>query len=376
MKNLYLYLPPLLSDTFGFQEICDITDCMGILDDCTPYRGKVSRTDPYEPYNGPHMVTTWLRTSDVISGTKERILQIYNEQKRAFDAGFVLVGTGPVASMIGTDMEDVSDAISQIDGLPVAPVELGGHKYYDFGISETLLAMAKLLVKPFEKQSRCINLIGGNAIDWTGENVRSVKSWAQDCGYNVVSVWGGRETSDNLAKAAKAEINLVTAISGLATAKWLKKEFGTDYICAAPFGKSYTKTVLESLHSGAQPKTLDNASSPQVLIVGEQLMSNAIRATLNSDYGYDSVQVATFFTFDKSLSLPYDKRLKGEQALKELMEGGNYDMIIADPDLRVFRPDGCKWIDLPHGAVCYEFDGEPLPALVGEELNRWLDERI
>ena len=40
MKNLYKYLPPFLSDTFGFQEIIDVTDGMGILDDCVPYKGK------------------------------------------------------------------------------------------------------------------------------------------------------------------------------------------------------------------------------------------------------------------------------------------------------------------------------------------------
>ena len=376
MKNLYKYLAPFLADTFGFQEIIDVTDGMGILDDCSTYKGKVSRTDIYEPYGGSNLVTTWIRMGDVISGTKSKILETFRSRERDFEPSFVLVSTAPVSMMIGTDMSDVADAISNESGLPAAAVELGGHKFYDHGISETLLAMAKLLVEPAEKIPGTINLIGGNAIDWTGENVRAVTAWAQENGYKVISVWGGHEVSENLKQAAKAEINVVTAVSGMTTARWLEKEFGTPYVTAVPFGKSYSQLVLDAIKTCSAPNVPANEQQPKVLIIGEQLMSNAIRATLNLDYGIDTVQVVTFFSFDKTLAQPLDKRIKGEDGLIEIFESGVYDLVIADPDLRVLKPDGCKWFDLPHGAVCYEFDGQPLPVLVGEGLNNWLDKRI
>lgn len=373
MNNLYKYLTPFLADTFGFQEVLDVTDGMGILDDCSPYKGQVSRTDTAEPYGGLRMVSSWIRMEDVISGTKAKLLETFRNSCKDFDPAFVLIGTGPVASMIGTDLEDVADSITRESGIPAAAVELNGHKYYDQGISETLLALAKLLVQPAEEKiPGGINLIGGNAIDWTARNVRDVRTWAEENGFHVVSQWGGRETADNLRQAAKAEINLVTAASGLAVAKWMEQEFDIPYVAAAPFGRSLADRVASAVKSGTQPELPQSEEPASVLIVGEQLTSNAIRATLALDYDIRGVDVATFFTFNKALAQPNDKRVKGEDAMKKLM-GGGYDLIIADPDLRVLAPENCHWIDLPHGAICFENTGDPVPLLTGENLNRWLD---
>lgn len=374
MNNLYKYLTPFLADTFGFQEVIDVTDGMGILDDCSGYKGRVSRTDAAEPYAGSRMVTSWIRMEDVISGTKAKLLETFRNSCKDFAPAFVLVGTAPVASMIGTDLEDVADSITRESGIPAASVELNGHKYYDQGISETLLALAKLLVQPTqEKIPGGINLIGGNAIDWTTRNVRDVRAWAEANGFHVVSQWGTRETAANLRQAAKAEINLVTAASGLATAKWMEQELDIPYIAAAPFGRSWADRTAAALKSGTQPQLPQNEEPASVLIIGEQLTSNAIRATLALDYDIRGVDVATFFTFNKPLASPNDKRLKSEDALQKLMHSGNYDLIIADPDLRVLAPEDCRWIDLPHGAVCFECAGDAVPQLTGENLNRWLD---
>ena len=374
MNNLYKYLTPFLADTFGFQEVIDVTDGMGILDDCSGYKGRVSRTDTAEPYAGSRMVTSWIRMEDVIGGTKNKILETFRNSYQEFDPAFVLIGTAPVASMIGTDLEDVADSIARESGIPAASVELNGHKYYDQGISETLLALAKLLVQPAqEKIPGGINLIGGNAIDWTTRNVRGVRTWAEANGFQVVSQWGARETSDNLRQAAKAEINLVTAASGLATAKWMEQEFDIPYVAAAPFGRSWADRTAAAVKNGTQPEPPQSEEPSSVLIIGEQLTSNAIRATLALDYDIRGVDVATFFTFNKALANPNDKRLKSEDALKKLMQSGNYDLIIADPDLRVLAPEDRRWIDLPHGAVCFECAGDAVPPLTGENLNRWLD---
>lgn len=374
MNNLYQYLAPFLADTFGFQEVIDVTDGMGILDDCSEYRGRASRTDVAEPFMGSRMASTMIHMEDVIGGTKDKILKTFRERRRDFDPAFVMVSTSPVSLMIGTDMEDVANTISGESGLPAASVELGGHKYYDHGISETLLALGKLLVRPAEdKVPGGINLIGGNAIDWTTENVRGVRDWAEANGFYVVSQWGGREISRNLRQAAKAEVNLVTAMSGLAMAKWLEREFGTPYIAAAPFGRSWSEMIADALKRKRQPERPPEEEQANILVIGEQLMSNAIRATLNNDYGIYGVDVGTFFIFDKTLANSGDRQVKGEDGLRELLQNGGYSLIIADSDLGVLKSEGCRWIDLPHGAVRYAYTGDGVPKLAGKELNRWLD---
>ncbi len=380
MNNLYQYLPPFLADTFGFQEVVDVTDGMGILDDCSAYKGKVSRTDIHEPYRGSRMVCSWIRSEDIISGTKAKLMETFRHSYRDFDPAFVLLSNSPVASMIGTDLEDVADTITRESGIPAAPVELNGHKFYDHGISQTLLALAKLLVEPTEEKiPHGVNLLGGNAIDWSAQTLRDIKEWIAKRGFKVISQWGGPERAENMKQAAKAELNLVTAVSGLATAKWMEREFGIPYIAAVPFGTDWCARLRCAMAFPDQKEALElpeDNTPPHILILGEQITSNAIRNTLQHAYKMGGAHVATFFLFDKSLSRPGDKRLKGEDDLKDLLHSGTYDLVIGDRDLSVLAPEGLRWVDLPHGAVRVDYEGEGFPSLLYSDLNYWLDHAL
>ena len=383
MNNLYQYLPPFLADTFGFQEIVDVTDGMGILDDCSPYKGKVSRTDLKEPYPGSRMVVSWTRSEDIINGTKDKLLAAFRGSCREFDPAFVLISTAPASSMIGTDLEDVAASITRESGLPAAAIDLTGHKYYDHGISQTLLALAKLLVEPTEEKiPHGINLLGGNAIDWSAQILREIRAWMLKRGFHVISQWGGRERAANLKQAAKAELNLVITVSGLATAKWMEREFGIPYIAAAPFGTDWCARLRCAMVYPDQPEARAalempaDESAPHILILGEQLTGNAIRNTLQHAYRMGGAHVATFFTFERSLSRPGDRRLKSEDDLSELLNSGVYDLVIGDRELSALAPEGLRWIDLPHGAIRVDYEGEGFPSLIYSNLNYWLDHAL
>ena len=377
MKNLYKHLPPFLADTFGFQEIIDVTDGLGILDDCAPYKGKVSRTDINKPYRGSRMVCSNIRMEDVIGGTKAKLMDAFRKNYRQFDPAFVLLSNAPVSSMIGTDLEDVCATITEESGIPAASVDLAGHKYYDHGLSETMLALAKLLTEPSEEKfPHSINLIGGNAIDWNAQTLREIRSWITKRGFHIISQWGGPERAVNLKQAARAELNLVLTVSGLATAKWMEREFGIPYIAAAPFGTDWCARLRCAMNYPDQKDVLElpeDTNLPHILIVGEQLTSNAIRNTLQHAYKMGGIHVATFFIFEKSLSRPGDKRLKSEDDLKSMLHSGTYDLVIGDADLSALAPEGVRWVDLPHGAIRVDYEGEGFPSLIYSNLNFWLD---
>ncbi len=380
MNNLYKYLAPFLADTFGFQEVIDVTDGMGILDDCSAYKGKVSRTDINEPYFGSRMVCSWIRSEDIISGTKAKLMETFRKSYKEFDPAFVMLSNAPVSSMIGTDLEDVADTITRESGIPATSIDLNGHKYYDHGISQTLLALAKLLVEPAEEKiPHGVNLIGGNAIDWSAQTLRDIREWITKRGFKIVSQWGGRERAENLKQAAKAQLNLVTAVSGLATAKWMEREFGIPYIAAVPFGTDWCARLRCAMAFPDQKDVLElpeDNNPPHILILGEQITSNAIRNTLQHAYKMGGTHVATFFLFDKSLARPGDKRLKSENELKDMLHSGIYDLVIGDKDLSVLAPEGLRWIDLPHGAIRYSYEGEGFPSLIYSDLNYWLDHAL
>ncbi|MCD8332127.1 MAG: hypothetical protein LUB63_06365 [Oscillospiraceae bacterium] len=373
MKNLYQYLAPFLADTFGFQEVIDVTDGMGILEDCSPYKGMVSRADPNAEYGSSRLVSSNIRMEDVIGGTKDRLLQTFQANAGRYDPAFVLVGNAPVALMIGTDLEDVAASITGESGIPAAAVELGGHKYYDSGVSAALLALAKLLIRPSEEKiQNGINLLGGNAIDFAQHNVQGIRQWAEEQGFSVVSQWGGPETAENLKRAGMAQVNLVTADSGLAAARWMEKQLGIPYVAATPFGASWSAQVAAALRQGKQPDYTPSGGPFQVLLLGAQLTCSAIRATLELDFGVTGVAVASFFTMDKALAVPGDQRLKSESALQKLLADSSWRLALGDPELNGF-PAVPPWVPLSHGAVGFEGS---IPPLVGAQLNRWLENAL
>ena len=447
MAKLWKKLPPPMADNFGFIEVLNKTDGMGIIDDCSEYRTSAERRRRHRENGEAQMrvVHTEIGPEDVVSGTRQKVLDAFEDGRRDLTPEFVLLSAGPCSAMIGTDLEEIAETIGQSSGIKAAAVKLSGHKAYDTGISETLLAMAKLLTKPGNICPGSVNILGATALDWQEENAGALRGWLESRDFSVAmhttktsgegflvamhttktsggrflvtADFGGAERAENIARAAEAQVNLVVTVSGLAAAKYLKSRYGTPYIAAAPFGKSWTERVLEALESGRQPeqgtagqkpesggrsgepecgrrvteqepecsrrvaeqepecsRQAENME-PEVLIICEQFMGNAIRETLLCDYGMENVLVYTFYMMEKSLAQPGDGRLRSEQEAEKLLKEGGFHTIIADPLLRCFAPEGSRWIDLPHRAFQLYGEHPALPLFFGEHLNKWLDEQ-
>lgn len=393
MAKLWKKLPPLMADNFGFIEVMNRTDGMGIIDDCSEYRTSAERRRRHREDGEPKMrvVHTEISSEDVVSGTRQKVLDTFQEYRRDFCPQFVLLSAGPCSAMIGTDLEEIAEQIDGETGIKVAALKLSGHKTYDAGISETLLALVKLLAKPGNARENCINILGANTLDWQEQNTAAFREWIEEKGFHVIADLGGKEKAENIAKAAEASVNLVVTVSGLAAAGYLEKEYGTPYIAMAPFGKSQTDRMITALRDKSRPQgsvqTVSNLNEnrqtekhsssgnqqPGVLIISEQLMGNAIRETLIRDYGMENIQVCTFYMLDKKLACPGDRRIRSEQDAEKLLTEGEFQLIIADPLLRCFAPKNSKWIDLPHKVFQLYGNHQALPELLGTNLNTWLD---
>lgn len=432
MKNLWTVLPPLLADNFGFLEAVNASDGCGVIDDSGDYRlgsghssgedhhghgghggrdrgeGRPShrsdreglvpwrreKRDDRSPkqdarfseregrsHGGRHStggraVVSGASSEDVITGTRSRILDAFEDAKTRFNPQFVLFSAGPCGAMIGTDLDDISEAVTRETGLPAAAVGLTGQKPYDIGLSKTLEAMAKLLAKPMNRETGTVNLLGGNALDWAPGDVDQVKAWIERQGFRVLAQPGGKVTAAQLAAMAKAQINLVTTVSGLAAARYLQAQFGTPYIAMTPFGSTCCKRVLGALDSGRQPDLAVPGAPAEALIIGEQLTANAIRAALEASGTVKAADVATFYSLDKSFARPNDRRIRGEDEARELLQSGGYRLILADPLLRCFAPAGSKWVSLRHRAFNTYGEENDAPVLAAGNLDSWLNQNL
>lgn len=414
MKNLWTVLPPLLADNFGFLEAVNASDGCGVIDDSGEYRlgggheghgchegrgGREGHRPPWaehgegrrppwaeegrgrHPHGGRHggsgrAVVSGASSEDVISGTRSRILEAYEDAKTRFDPKFILFSAGPCGAMIGTDLEEIAETVSRESGLPAAAVNLTGQKPYDTGLSKTLEAMAKLLAKPMEREPGAINLLGGSALDWAAADVDQVKAWAEKQGFHVLAQPGGKVTAAQLETMAKAQINLVTTVSGLAAARYLQSRFGTPYVAMTPFGSANCTRVREALETGRQPEIAIPDAPAEALIIGEQLTANAVRAELEAAGVVKSADIATFYSLDKTLARPHDRRIRGEDDAQALLQSGGYRLILADPLLRCFAPAGSRWIDLRHRAFNTYGEENDAPALAAGNLNGWLNQML
>lgn len=395
MAKLWKKLPPPMADNFGFIEVMNKTDGMGIIDDCSEYRTSAERRRGHRENGEAQMrvVHTEISSEDVVSGTRQKVRDTFESCRKDFAPEFVLLSAGPCSAMIGTDLEEIAECMEQESGIKTSAIKLSGHKAYDTGISETLLAMAKLLTEPGNIRAGSVNILGATALDWQEENADALRGWLESQGFSVTADFGGAEKAENIAKAAEAQVNLVVTVSGLAVAKYLKNRYGTPYIAAAPFGKSWTKCVLKALRSQSQSECQragqkseydgrfeeqkpERSGQPAVLIIAEQFMGNAIRETLLCDYEMENIRVCTFYTLEKALAQPGDRRIRSEQEAEKLLKEGGFHTIIADPLLRCLAPEGSRWVDLPHKAFQLYGEYQTLPLFFGENLNRWLDGQL
>ncbi len=374
MRGLWKYLVPFSPDTSGFASVISGTDGFALFDDIRGCGGNYRMTEEVRFPDFDRVGVSEIANEDVISGTAPKILRLFHEMREELgeDPAFVMLCSCPVSSLIGTDLRAAAAQITRETGVPASSVNFSGYETYDIGIRRTLTEMAKLLcVKP-EKKKESVNILGVNYLDWAEEDADGIREYFEHAGITVQSVWGGNETAARFRASAEAALNIVVSAAGIEPAKWMKKQYSIPYITGAPFGKTSATKMTESVPLGETPVWSRNDGSPQVLIIGEQFLSCAMRESLLNDYGFHSVQIAGFFTMEKSMMQPGDRKLKEENELLQLLQTTEAQVVIADPMMDIFRDSSKLWIPLPHLPVSTKMSGFKRPPLLGEQADRWL----
>lgn len=366
MKNLWEYLPPMRADSFGFRETVIKTDGCGLIDDSSAYHGG-SESGGRRAARGLPFAASELRSEDAVSGSAELLISEAKDLIDDRDPAFFLLGSGPAASMVGTDLQDTAQRIEKECGVRTLAVDINGHRTCDHGISKTLEAIAKATAKPASPRENAIGIIGGSSLDIGEENLKKVTQWCRAQGFEPIS------TENGFSHAAEASLNMVMTQSGLEAAKWLKAQYGTEYIAGLPFGGAWSKLLSQYIKTGIQPEVKPGGEKT-ALILAEQLMGNALRNTLQLEYGYGAVDVCSFLEMEKVIMQPGDKKLRYEDDLIALFRERKYQTVIADPLYKVFGTGEETWVSLPCKAFLVP-TGQ-MPALVGQEANIWLDKEL
>ena len=403
MKRLWTYIPPCMSDVLGFQDTMNNTEGLAIIDDASGYKPSrfAASTQPQAEGGfrggrghggfGGHghgggrggfggerkVVSTELEESDIVEGTMKKVMAAFRSAAAERTPKFVLLATAPCAAMIGTDLGEAAAKITEETGIPAAALDLDGQKDYLYGIGKTLEAMGKLLLKPAAKRPGTVNLLGCNTVDWPPEQVAAAAEWIEGEGYTVLSRWGSPESHENLLAASAASANLVVNISGLRLAQYMEVTFGIPYVMGAPFGEGQCRDILDQLMgAGRELKRLTPVENPRILVLGEQLLANAIRHTLLKK-GLRGVKVASFFELSRNFDGVEGVKLNSEEELRTLLTAPGLELVLGSADYRLPEtPASVKWIGLPDFSSWAPANRVPAQVWVRERLDQWLEEKL
>lgn len=380
MRKLCIKLPPFAPDYSGVCSALYELGGMSVIHDASGCTGNYTGFDEPRWYDNQKLVfCSGLRELDAVLGDDEKLINKVQMAAEDLKPEFITVLGSPVPMIIGSDFTGIAKEIEYTTGVPSLGFDTTGLEYYDRGISKAYLKLAERFIKPCDiKEEQMVNILGATPLDFSNnENITDLITLLEKNGYKVNASWSMHTSFETIKETAKAEMNIVISVAGLELARYLEKHHAMSYITGVPVGESGVRRLLEALKSRETVVDSTDMIQPisegqkRILIIGEQILSNSIRAYLNDECQMTSIDVATFFKLDKKLAHQGDIHIDSELQLIKLLKTDTYDIIIGDPLMEQLIPSSSKaeFIELPHVAVSSRLYWDNSPRVMGEHID-------
>lgn len=383
MATLSICLPPFSPDYSGVSSVLFDLNTVTAMHDASGCTGNYTGYDEPRWY-GSHaaIYCSGLREIDAILGDDEKLIQKMIAASKDLHPDLMAMVGSPVPMVVGSDLTGLAVELEERTGIPCFGFDTTGTHYYDRGVADAQLALLKRFAVPSEPIADAVNILGANPMDFgTGENLEAFKGFLMHAGLTINLSMSMGYRLDQVKHAAAAEINLVVSKSGLQAAQFMEKEFGIPYLCGLPFGETSAQKYIEALTEVRHTKNSailkgQPCEQGEVLIIGEQVQSNAIRLALAQECGMSNIVVGCIFGRNDMLALPQDQDLPSERAIREEMTKPCYHTIIADPFMRMVLPsdsDKVFW-EYSQYAVSSKLGNGVVP-MIDTQFNQWISER-
>ena len=195
--------------------------------------------------------------NEIVFGGEARLRTVVDNAFRVIDADLYIVLTGCTSDIVG---DDVGSVIGEFQGRdkPVVYVETGGFKSsnyvsHDAVVSAIIDQYVDKYCKDRTVSKGLVNVFASLPYQdpyWNG-NLEEIKRILEGIGLNVNILFGAASNGVNEWKTIpKAEYNLVvSAWTGLSTAQYLEKKYGTPYFHFPylPIGGKETSSFLRQV---------------------------------------------------------------------------------------------------------------------------------
>lgn len=392
MKKLWTRLTPFTSDTSGALGTLYDLNALGLILDPNGCLSNYMAHDEFRrEAKAPYLVSVGQNQMDMILGNEVPLYRGFRQLIQTSSPSLVaMIGT-PVTALLSSDLERYAKDMEEEFGIPAIAIHTSGEKFYDTGTAQAYLQLCRRFVRSRTKlKPKHLNLVGVTHLDFGSmEAVAALERQIAEWGWTIQARLGMGSSLEELEQAADAELSLVVSVSGLPAARYLQEQFGVPYVADLPVGLCGAARVQAELASASQRKAdafdpgqeagdsvdrdekgWEANGASATLIIGEQISANALRFLAEQKTG-EPADVATFFSFEKSLARPGDVALDGESALDELLRERKYKRIIGDPLFGRFLTNDKQitHIHWPHMAVSGQLYAGHTLTLAGPEAE-------
>lgn len=335
----------------------------------------VRGTDDLRWYGGDEVLfSSAMSEMEAVMGSDDALLDMVVELARLVGGRFVAIVGTPLSAFTGVDLKGIAQAAGDKLGLPVLAFDTNGFENYAFGVKKAYIELARHFLRPGgEKIPGGVNVLGATPLDvGPDHHLDTLLSLLKEAGLTVVSVWTMGASLEHLEKSLQAEVNLVVSHTGLPLARLMESEYGIPYVCGVPVGRKAAKDLVKLLQSLAvKHKTVNESVGPEgdsdarqckisglsALIIGEPILCSSIRQCLLHDFGVGRAVIASMFPpFEvetPGLFMEEDVYVEGEDELQQLINCGEFSLVVGDPYYRELLWPGSSvvFVPLPHTAL-------------------------
>ncbi len=380
MSQLSRYLPPFSSDYSGIcSSLFDLDGMVVIHDAHCCSMNYINMDEPRWYGNKRPIFSSGLREIDAIMGDDDKLIRKITKAYNELHPGFIAILGSPVPTIVGADMEGIAQELENELDVPVFGFSSTGLRYYNRGISDTMIKLTKRYARKGKKVAKSVNVLGLNAIDFSdNSNADDIKELLKDGGLKIIcSFMMGCSIAD-IESSPQAAVNVVVSQSGMDLAEYMERTWGIPYVAFTPVGSRENKMifeVIEEVSRGGESRVIrsDDLYDGEILIVGEQLIANSIREVLARRYGIKEVAVGCLFGKDERLATEFDIDFKSEIQIARKMKENKYAVVIGDPLLKALVDKSkAKLFTLPHVAVSSKLYWHQYPTFVGDEMENFM----
>lgn len=385
MAVLSINLSPFSPDYSGVSSVLFDLNTVTAMHDASGCTGNYTGYDEPRWYGSKAQVfCSGLREIDAVLGNDEKLIQKMIHAAEDLKPELMALVGSPVPMVIGSDMQGIAEELESRTGIPCLGFDTTGTAYYDRGVAMATISLLKRFTPKSKTLPGTVNILGASPMDFgKGENLEDIKDLIINAGYSITACLSMGYTMEQLKRASSASVNLAVSRSGYKIAEYMKNRYGIPYLCGFPVGTEASQDYLNMIQqvmdtSVSQIMNGAAANETEILIIGEQVQSNAIRLALEKEYGRQGITVGCLFGMERTLALPQDKDLKTEHLIREEINRACYQVIIADPFMRqLLLPNAdVTFCANAQYAVSSKAGVEEAARLTGTHFHRWFEKEV